>query len=72
MLGKAYFFIADFYCAEKSLIIEVDGKYYDFQKDYDANRDAVLASLSLTTVRLSNEELKNMNAVKEKIGRYLK
>ncbi|MGB0429752.1 MAG: endonuclease domain-containing protein [Bacteroidia bacterium] len=36
------FFIADFLCFEKKLIVELDGKVHDFQKDYDANRDEIL------------------------------
>ncbi len=70
--GKAKFFIADFYCAEKNLIIEIDGKYHEFQKEYDTNRYAILASLGLTTVRIKNEELKDMPAVKKKIEEFLK
>ena len=33
------FFVADFYCAEQKLVVELDGKIHDFQKDYDENRD---------------------------------
>jgi very-short-patch-repair endonuclease len=51
------FFIADFYCAPARLILELDGKIHDFQRDYDANRDAVLAQLGLATIRIKNEEL---------------
>ena len=28
--NKPFYFIADFYCAEKKLIIELDGKIHDF------------------------------------------
>ncbi len=65
--GQPFFFIADFYCDEKKLIIEVDGKVHDFQKDYDANRDAILASLDLTTLRIKNEELVEVYEVLKKI-----
>ena len=30
-INKLYFFIADFYCAEKELVIEIDGKIYENQ-----------------------------------------
>jgi len=66
--GKKNFFIADFYCAEKQFIIELDGRVHDFQKEYDANRDAVLAQLGLKTIRITNDELeKDLKSVLEKI-----
>ena len=55
--GKRRFFIVDFYCAERNFIIELDGKVHDYQKDYDENRDWVLAQLGFKTVRIKNEEL---------------
>ena len=55
--GVRSFFIPDFYCAEKKLIVELDGKIHEFQKDYDNNRDEVLAQLGLKTIRILNEEL---------------
>ena len=33
--NKIYYFIADFYCHEKKLVIELDGKNHKRQKDYD-------------------------------------
>lgn len=32
------FFVADFYCHERKLVVEIDGKVHDFQQDYDAMR----------------------------------
>ncbi len=43
--NRRIFFIADFYCAEKKLVIEVDGKIHDFQKDYDDRRDEILRNM---------------------------
>ncbi|SFV27398.1 endonuclease domain-containing protein [Thermoflavifilum thermophilum] len=60
------FFIADFYCAEKRLVIELDGKVHDFQKAYDENRDLILKQLNLRVLRIKNDELKNIEEVKEK------
>jgi leucyl-tRNA synthetase len=57
--GKQCFFIADFYCAQRMLIIELDGRVHDFQKDYDANRDEILAGLGLKTIRITNDDLEN-------------
>lgn len=69
--GQPYFFIADFYCDEKKLVIEVDGKVHDFQKDYDQNRDAILASLGLVTLRIKNEELAEVYVVLKKIRAFI-
>ena len=67
--GKTSFFIADFYCAEKRIIIELDGNHHDFQKDYDTRRDAILLSLGLTTIRLKNQEIdNNIDVVLNKIA----
>jgi very-short-patch-repair endonuclease len=65
--GIRRFFIPDFYCSERNLIVELDGKIHEFQKDYDDNRDFVLAQLGLKTIRILNEELWDMNSVLEKI-----
>jgi very-short-patch-repair endonuclease len=66
--GRKSFFIPDFYCSKKKLIIELDGKIHEFQKDYDANGDLVLSQLGLRTLRILNEELEqNPNKVIEKI-----
>jgi len=65
--GRLLFFIADFYCAQKSLVIELDGNIHDFQKEYDYQRDLLLKMKGLEILRIKNEELKDMEAVKEKI-----
>jgi very-short-patch-repair endonuclease len=58
-INEKKFFIADLYCAEKKLIIEIDGKYHLFQKHYDENRDAILLSLGLQTIRVTNEVVRS-------------
>ena len=52
-----YYFIADFYCAEKKLVIELDGKIHDSTKEYDENRDLVIGEMGLTVVRFKNHEI---------------
>ena len=56
--GLNSFFVADFYCSKAHLVIELDGKIHEFQKDYDQHRDYILAQLGLTTIRITNESLK--------------
>jgi leucyl-tRNA synthetase len=69
--NKRYFFIADFYCAELNLVIEVDGKIHDFQKEYDYQRDLVLRGLDLNVLRIKNEELVDMDSVLERILEFI-
>ncbi|WP_167615771.1 endonuclease domain-containing protein [Maribellus sediminis] len=53
------YFIPDFYCAEKKLIIEVDGKIHDFQKQKDLYREEILKSGDLRILRIKNEDINN-------------
>ncbi len=55
--NRDYFFIADFYSAEARLVIEVDGKIHDFQKDYDLQRDLIISNKGLKIIRVRNEEV---------------
>jgi len=54
-------FIADFYCYEKKLIIEVDGGYHDEkeQKERDEARTQVINEYDITVIRFTNEEVLN-------------
>ncbi len=51
------YFIPDFYCAEKKLVIEVDGKIHDFQKERDKRREEILEGAGLRMLRFRNEEI---------------
>ncbi len=42
-----YRYILDFYCHEKLLAIEIDGKIHDSQKEYDRYRDEFLMSIGM-------------------------
>jgi very-short-patch-repair endonuclease len=56
--------IVDFYCAEKALVIEVDGCSHDAKQDEDAERDRYLNGLGLTVIRLlAKDVLQNMEGV---------
>ena len=67
--GKKRFLIADFYCHEAKLIIEVDGGIHEKQKDYDKFRDFVLESMGMKVLRFSNETIINNP---EKVEKSLK
>ena len=54
-------FIADFFCAEKELIIEVDGGIHNDPdaKEHDENRTYELEQFGLKIIRFTNEEVMN-------------
>ena len=52
-------YIVDFYCAEKSLVLEVDGASHLGREAYDAERDAFLTGLGLTVLRISAFDVEN-------------
>ena len=65
--NEFFFFIPDFYCASEKMAIELDGPIHDFRKEKDYNRDLILVSQDIRTLRIQNEELNDMEAVKRKI-----
>ena len=63
-------YIADFYCAEYSVVIELDGSghYKDENIQKDIERDKYFNSLGIMVLRYSNYEvLKNFEGVCEDI-----
>jgi len=52
-------YVADFYCHECKLIIELDGKIHNNLKEYDENRDQYLEAGGYTVLRFSNDEIEN-------------
>ena len=63
-------YIADFYCPQRKLVIEVDeGQHFCEQgKNYDGQRENYMSSLGLRTLRLSNlDVLKNRDGTLERI-----
>jgi|WetSurMetagenome_2_1015567.scaffolds.fasta_scaffold724523_1 imidazole glycerol-phosphate synthase subunit HisF len=54
-------FIADFYCHEAKLIIEVDGNVHDDprQNERDIEREGIIKSLGLRIIRFTNKEIFN-------------
>jgi len=54
-------FIADFYCHEIKLVLELDGKIHDSEdnREYDEGRTAELGYLGVRVIRFTNEEIIN-------------
>ena len=65
------YFIADFVCYEKRMIIEVDGAIHEFQKEEDEHREDILKSLDFNILRIKNEETKDVEKVLKKIKTFI-
>jgi carbamoylphosphate synthase large subunit/very-short-patch-repair endonuclease len=64
--------IVDFVNLDKKLVIEIDGKVHETQKEYDEARTQELASLGFKVIRFTNSEvLSQPENVSEKIKKEL-
>jgi very-short-patch-repair endonuclease len=62
-------FIADFYCAQHRLVIELDGGVHRKQAEQDAKRTAQLAAYGFRVLRVQNEEVQtDLESVLRKIA----
>jgi len=54
-------FIADFYCHEVKLVIEIDGGIHlrSENKEYDISRDIILKEFKIEILRFTNDEVIN-------------
>ncbi|TCD26279.1 endonuclease domain-containing protein [Pedobacter psychrodurus] len=67
-------YIADFYCPEAKLVIEVDGGIHEKaeNQEYDQNRTDELKQIGITVIRFTNEDVNNnLDKVINVIKRYL-
>jgi len=67
-------YVADFYCNESRLVIELDGNFHTAAetKEYDKFRTNLLNELGITVLRFWNEEvIKDPGKVIKKISEYL-
>jgi very-short-patch-repair endonuclease len=67
-------YIADFYCHEAKLIIEIDGGIHNNpeNQEYDNNRSNELKDIGITVIRFKNEEVNgNLDEVLNRIKGYL-
>ena len=61
-------YIADFYCREKQLAIEIDGLQHLENAEYDLEREKYFLALGIKTLRFWNYEIDNdFQKVKNKI-----
>ena len=59
--GHKTYYIIDFYCTELRLAVEVDGPVHETQVEYDHRRDNLLRSKGVRVVRITNEEVSDIN-----------
>jgi very-short-patch-repair endonuclease len=52
-------FIADFYCHEVRLVVEIDGEIHDLQIEYDYGRSAEMERFGIKVIRFKNNEVEN-------------
>ncbi len=64
-------FIVDFYCAEKMVVIEVDGATHDHIYLDDIERDKYLEGLGLVVIRiLAKDVLQNLQGVMSYLAKH--
>jgi len=51
------FFIADFYCHEARLVVEIDGEIHNHQREYDDGRSAEMERYFIKVIRFTNSEI---------------
>jgi len=64
-------YIVDFYCAEKGVVIEIDGISHNSKIETDRARDNFLNGLGLTVIRISaSDVMNNMEGVVEYLNNH--
>ncbi len=74
MNGRKRFFVADFYCREAKLVIEIDGGIHKRkdQKAYDKAREDIIECMGLKVLRFNNERVKkDLEGVLERVREEL-
>ena len=68
-------YIADYYCHELKLVIEIDGGIHltHENKEYDINRDVTLIEFGIQIIRFTNDQvINNLDQIIEEIKRKIK
>ena len=53
------FFVADFYCHQIRLVVEIDGEIHNQQEEYDDGRSAEMEKFDIKIIRFENWEVEN-------------
>jgi very-short-patch-repair endonuclease len=52
-------FIADFYCHEARLVVEIDGEIHNDRGEYDDGREAEIEEFNIKVIRFPNDQVIN-------------
>ena len=70
--GQKRFFIADYYCSQKKLVVEIDGSIHEKQIDYDELRTHIMNIIGIKVVRFKNEDIEqNLDSVLSELKKEL-
>jgi very-short-patch-repair endonuclease len=65
-------YIVDFFCAQKSLVIEVDGSSHNEKIEYDTQRELFLTNLGLSVIHINDADIKtNLDGVMKFLKEFL-
>lgn len=71
-LGRETFFVADFYCADSKLIVEIDGQIHNKQRERDSLRPFVINDRGMKVVRFRDEEVEmDLERVLKELRKHL-
>lgn len=64
-------FIVDFYCANRNVVLEIDGSSHDDKIEYDTERDAFMTGLGLTVIHIQSKDvLQKLDGVMEMLSNH--
>ena len=70
--GRESFYVADFYCHEERVVVEIDGKIHEHMTERDSLRTTVINHCGIQVLRFKNEEVENsLNGVLRRLKEYL-
>ena len=65
-------YIADFYCSQCNVVVEIDGSSHDNKAEYDARRDRYLQSQGLTVIHIPvREVMRNLAGLMKMLSEHL-
>jgi very-short-patch-repair endonuclease len=70
--GRETFYIADFYCHEIKLVVEIDGEIHKLRLKNDYDRDQIMNLLGLQVMRIKSEKvIDDLNGVLKSLKNYI-
>jgi len=70
--GKETFFIADFYCHELKLVVEIDGEIHNLRRKSDSDRDRIMNLLGMQVLRIKSEKvIDDLNEILKYLENYI-